>query len=115
MLKEIKQYSNTLKEFINYLTESGVVLNDFYSKDIKFRIGFYIDFLDKHNITVMADCYNYAVYYDREIPESVMHLRLKKSEVIAESTNTDIDSKYTIIDNYKDAIIAAFKHLETPF
>ena len=70
MLKEIKQYSNTLKEFINYLTESGVVLNEFYSKDIKFRIGFYIDFLDKHNITVMADCYNYAVYYDRETNES---------------------------------------------
>ncbi len=115
MIKDLVNYKNTLNEFTAYLHKQKIDIGIFYNNDFRHRIGFYVDFLSNKGINIIIDQYNYVIYYSVNNPISQMQVRIKKTIRISESNNNNEDNIIGTINNFKFAIIEAFKHLENPF
>ena len=100
MLKDLKEYPRTIKQFIDYLKVNNIEINAFFNNDVRYRLSFYIEFLSLYAINITYDDFNYVVS------------SLTTFKIISQSDNKN---RTTIIDNLKLGIIEGFKHLETPF
>jgi hypothetical protein len=71
MLKLIIEYKQATKLFIEYLKSNKVDPNNFFSADIKYQIGYFIDFIEQQGLSVICDNSNYWIYYTKNDPKSI--------------------------------------------
>lgn len=113
IFNSLAKIQEPFNKFIEWYKENyKFSINDFLITKFDFQLGVLLRYLDEdHNIGIHADDASYLIYYVR-FDEVLPYIKKKGNNWIIEYYG---DEPTTIFNNYSEAIIEAFKFIETPF
>jgi len=119
LITEIFKNKRIALELVTYIRTNikTIDVKTIINAELVIQLGAILSFLeDEYNIGIHATIHSYVIYYVNILkPDAVSFIRTNKDYYIFEQYDDISEIKNSLFDNYEEAIIRIFKHLETPF
>ena len=121
IIKELSKYKLPFNAFINFIKDNKSLtsrnINDFLTDTFESQLGIILLFVEtKYNLSIYSDLYGYIIRYtDTSDSKAFILIEKQGDPFLIKKYFDNTFRKDSILDTYKEAIVAVFEYIEEPF